>query len=267
MLRSLCSQLAEGTERKAAKKGKTGARSADDTWPDVHEEAFSYSRVPWPPDVSGIKDFISREAEVIFLANRLFPAPPGEWHFFDANHSIERALRWPPSINSKTKKASPLKNPWKLCAPTFTAGAKIGARKLHQVEGSNEVSFLEIKRVHPLEQMRMNGWDLSFWAGGLSPFSDTVSPETVADLAGNMWNGWSYMAAEIAVAGCCDWVKARRLTDEVRMKEREAADKVKVDKLELGGESVSGDDDDSESVCDRVPDAEVMPWDAQSDED
>ena len=79
----MSSQLPEGPERKAAEKAKTGtARSADDSWPDVYEECFSMSRVAWPPKVSHINDFIAREAEVIYLANKLFPASEGIWTLF-----------------------------------------------------------------------------------------------------------------------------------------------------------------------------------------
>ena len=135
------------------------------------------------------------------------------------------------------------------------------ARKLHQLNGSNE-TFLEIKRVHPLEQMRMNGWDLSFWADGLSPLSETITPELVTDLAGNMWNGWSYMCVEIAAAGCCDWAEARRITTEMRKAKQEQIDRLKEEKEQLDGESAS---EDSASLDDKVPEAEVMPWDAMSE--
>ena len=256
VLEAMCAHLPEGTGRASTKKkGKVGARSEEDTWPDVHQEAYLFSRVEWPPDVSFLKDFLSRESEVIYLSDKLFPAPPGCWQFFDANHSIERTLRWPPSVSAKTQKAQPLRNPWKECAPTFTAGSKIVARKWHQI--SDGPGFLELKRVHPLELMRMNGWDLSFWRDQTSPFSDSVSPELVSDLAGNMWNGWSYMVMEIALAGCCDWSEACRLTSEYRKKKQ-----VQEEKQPNIVEDLFSSDSEGETL--RVPLSEMMPWDAQT---
>ena len=103
----------------------------------MHEAAFSYCRVEWPPAVEHLGaflffgcrpclsartkhasnkhikdtgDFRDREAQIIYLADRRFPAPElpedpetgyGPWQFFDANHSIERTLRWPPARDKK----------------------------------------------------------------------------------------------------------------------------------------------------------------------
>ena len=263
VLKLLCAPLAEGTDRKSTKKAKSAA--SDDTWPDVHEECFSFARVAWPPDTSLLKDFLPRESQIIFLADKLFPAEEGVWTFFDSNHSIERTLRWPPKVIAKTKKVQPLRNPWKTVAPTFTAGSKIVARKLHKV--GDEPAFLEMKRVHPLEQMRMNGWDLSFWADGQSPFYvDQITAELVADMAGNMWNGWSFMAVEIATAECCDWSEAKRLTSEMREKKHQASKKAQQmkkqdDEADNGSVSNSGDEQE------QVPEFEMMPDDAQTDDE
>ena len=78
----------------------------------------------------------------------------------------------------------------------------------------------------PLELMRINGWDHSFCADGLSPFSDDVSPELLSDVAGNMWNGWSYMAVDIAAVGCCNWSRAAILTAEVREEKKKQLEQI-----------------------------------------
>ena len=275
VLSDMCSGLVEGTGRASvAKKGKsTAPRNEDDDWPNVHEEAYSYGRVDWPPNTESIRDLLPREAEVVYLANAMFPVQAGPkgyvWEFMDANHSLERTLRFPPARCPKTKEMKPLRNPWKTVAPTFTAGSKIAARKWHVTGSDPTVCSLEVRRLHPLELMAMNGWGVSFWKDSRNPFADSVSPEVVSDMAGNMWNAWSYMCIEMALAGCCNWTEASRRTALHRLKHGgDKQEQLEADgpaSLEADGPASLDPGSDDSSVY--VPTAELMPKDAMSDDD
>ena len=278
VLSAMCSGLAEGTGRASvAKKVKTSApRSEDDDWPNVHQEAYSFARVDWPPDTDHIDDFLPREAEIVYLANAVFPVQPGPdgdgqprslWEFMDANHSLERTLRFPPARCGDGFK--PLRNPWKPVAPTFTAGSKIAARKWRpwRFGDGDPGGFLELKRLHPLELMAMNGWGVAFWKDPDCVFSDQITPELISDMAGNMWNGWSYMCMEMALAGCCNWTEASERTVQIRFKKMAAEQQRKTKQAEEHADEGVASDNSSDASSVYVPAAEFMAKDALSDEE
>ena len=75
---------------------------------------------------------------------------------------------------------------------------------------------------------------------------------------------------EMALAGCCDWTQASRLTAEHRAKEKATAEHRLDDShtQEQRDEGFGNDSEDgSESSSAYVPTAELMPKDAMSDEE
>ena len=100
-----------------------------------------------------------------------------------------------------------LRNPWKVKIPTLTASCKICCRKQFPT------GVLELRRVHPLECLRLQGWDLGMWSGDVGPIKSLGGPwgpEELQDLAGNMWNAFSYTRVKMATAGAVDWVEVNR---------------------------------------------------------
>ena len=79
--------------------------------------------------------------------------------------------------------------------------------------------MLLIKRVHPLECMRLQGWDLAFWKDEKSPFSTHFKADDLQDFAGNMWNAFSYLRVKIAAVGCVDWGRAEEMKAAEKAKE------------------------------------------------
>ena len=66
---------------------------------------------------------------------------------------------------------------------------------------------VKLARVHPLEQMRMMGWDLPFYKDCVSPFH-VISDAELSSLAGNMWSAFTYLAIEVSLAGSIPWSEA-----------------------------------------------------------
>ena len=100
-----------------------------------------------------------------------------------------------------------LRNPWKVKIPTLTASCKICCRK------QSPTGVLELRRVHPLECLRLQGWDLGMWSGDVVPIKSLGGPwgpEELQDLAGNMWNAFSYTRIKMAAVGAVDWVEVNR---------------------------------------------------------
>ncbi|MDA8584428.1 hypothetical protein N9L68_09325 [bacterium] len=133
-------------------------------WKEVHEAVFRGLSLAWPPatlehDINGLRDFRERDAEVVWAANRLFPGTPHEdgvtnkYWFFDANLTFERVFRWPP------KPGSQLANPWQETAPCPSGNSVIAMRVL------SPSGAVTIRRLHGVEIMGMQGWDISFWQG------------------------------------------------------------------------------------------------------
>ena len=170
----------------------------DAMWKTVHEAAYADMDVPWPPDISALWMFRDREAEVVFLANHLFPCKElGMWSFFDSNHCLERSLKWPAQGDHG------LRNPWKEYIPTMTAGSAIACRRV------NEDSSLTLKKLHGLESFRAIGWDLGHWNG--NPFQhEEVTSDLLNDMAGNAWSSWAFMPIAISAFGAAPWSKYRK---------------------------------------------------------
>ena len=178
---------------KSHKKNK-----GDVLWKTVHEAAYADMDVAWPPDISALWMFRDREAEVVFLANHLFPCKElGMWSFFDSNHCLERSLKWPAQGDHG------LRNPWKEYIPTMTAGSVIACRRV------NEDSSITLKKLHGLESFRAIGWDLGHWNG--NPFQhEEVTSDLLNDMAGNAWSSWAFMPIAISAFGAAPWSKYRK---------------------------------------------------------
>lgn len=189
-----------GTNDGSAKRAK-----GDVNWKNVHEKAYSEMQMRWPPSEFSEKmrclGFKHRESEVIHFAQAMFPPQAvNTWEFFDTNHTFERNFRYP-----WTEEQSQPRNPWKRWVPTLTTASSMVCRVQHS--GESEVIF---KRLHGLECMRLIGWDLGHFKNG-SPFADgVVTPELLADLAGNAWSAFAYLPLAIAAFGAAPASAYRR---------------------------------------------------------
>ena len=210
LLEQMCSPLEHGSRRGPPKKK---AKDGGDDWESVHQELFLYGKVDWPPDVSGLADFRARSAEVIVFADAMWPVQiKDEWTFFDTNHDAKRLFRWPLKVQ-KGNTMSSLKCPWRTYIPTLTALSNIVARKLSW-HGQEEK--LTLRRVHPLECMRVMGWDLEFFKESPFKFAKLPSEERehfldsdlLGDMVGNAWCAWTYTAIKIALCGAINWKAA-----------------------------------------------------------
>ena len=176
-------------------------------WRSIHEAAFMDLNLGWPPDVSvlsGKASFREREAETVWAANALFPATETDvWEFFDSNMTFERAMKYGLKEKASDKRYSEdvsearfsdyerqevgpkVTNPWRRQVPTMSGGCVVACRCRHG-DGS-----LTIRRLHGLEAMRLQGWDLSFWHNDESPcclaHSRQQSNDNLQDFAGNKW--------------------------------------------------------------------------------
>ena len=104
-------------------------------WQPVHQDFFDDYHLKWPlseaelqSSISGAETFRQREAELCFAADKVFPVPPeryGQWSFFDANATLQRAMHYP------VEKGKKLVNPWKYeeqGVPCQTGSAVMCAR-------------------------------------------------------------------------------------------------------------------------------------------
>ena len=76
-----------------------------------------------------------------------------------------------------------------------------------------------------------------------SPLHSGCSPELLTDLAGNMWNAWSYLCLDIAFAGAVNWQKADELSSKIRANKREKAKGKRV-----ADDDAEDDDEDSSQM-------------------
>lgn len=86
-------------------------------------------------------------------------------------------------------------------------------------------------------------------------------------MAGNMWNGWSYMCMEMSLAGCCNWTEASERTAQIRFKKMAAEQLCKTKQAEEHADEDADSDNSSDASSVYVPAAELMPKDALSDEE
>jgi hypothetical protein len=160
-------------------------------WVDKHMEIFREQGYPWPPksspDITEIAEtFGNRAAESVYFVNAHFKPTPGKWEFYEANHTLERNLRWPPPDGKA------LLNPWRQQCTTLTGQSKIVVRRL---QGDS----LELRALHPLEAFRLIGWDLCDWKEPI--WSQDVTAELLTSLAGNAFSGFAVSPVIIASLG------------------------------------------------------------------
>ena len=121
----------------------------------MHEQIFSAAGIAWPPPQEKLQTgWRAREAEMIFLADQLFPPQKGfsGRQYFDANHSAERVFKCQPKSGNYTAK-----NPWKRKIPTFTGQTAMVMRL------TDEYGKTRIRGIHPIEGFGLIGWDLSMF--------------------------------------------------------------------------------------------------------
>ena len=147
----LLAQLTRGGCRRDAKKQKE-----DPGWKDIHEAGFQHLSLPWPPVLApGLGEFREREAELIMAAHTMFPpslpvAPElCRVDCFDTNITWEWTFGWPmPEV---------VKSPWRTTIPCMTSLSSIVIRRVTP-DGK-----VVLRRLHGIEAMRFQGWDLGFW--------------------------------------------------------------------------------------------------------
>ena len=202
-------RLCEGVEaEKTAKKAKKA--KSDPDWEPIHEATYSEFGVAWPPPCGPIDKFRDRESEVVFIVDKIWPDERlNVWTFFDANHTLQRCIKYPPHKSPQAKakaKAKPLsiweaaKSPWKDYVPTLTAGSSICARCITQSGGEGAAREKVLRRLHALECMAFQGWAPQMYKNKQHPF-DSVSHQTLSSMAGNMWNSFAFMPVMLATLG------------------------------------------------------------------
>ena len=234
---------------------------ADIDWRSIHESAFMELGMTWPPDMSNLSGrltFREREAECVWAANHLFPTEEvGVWQFFDANMMWGRCFtfgglkgkdklsdeasekRFEAVVSEKEEKK--VSNPWRNQVPTMSGGCVVCARCLHP-DGT-----LTNRRLHGLEAMRVQGWDLKTWHADMSPCTapQCHTNDTLQDLAGNMWSAFQFIPIFITALSAMPWTEV--MIEQKAEKERLRAE---------AAERAAGDEDDDEaSESDGVSEA------------
>ena len=184
---------------------KGGKRAPD--WKCAHEQLFSQEGLQWPvnPCVFTVAGFGDRETEVIFLADKVFPAKAAGWQFMDANLSadwifgLNKAGRGAPS-EGKSWLGSKLNNPWKDHVPTWTGKSQMAGRK---TTVTGDVVHAEIRRIHPLEGFQMNLWSVDKWSDRF--YSASTDVDQLGDLCGNSWSLFHYVPIVMAAFGAISW--------------------------------------------------------------
>lgn len=167
-------------------------------WKLVHEQFFSLFGMHWPPRTEHLSSFRMREAELIVAADFVFPeSSPGEWKWFDANHTMERNLGFEVGVELVKDK---LKNPWDKLLPTITTGSSIVGRIL-MPDGSST-----FKALHPMEGFSMLGWGPEAWKQ--KPFSvSSLDKDDYMKMVGNAWTLYHYTPLMLAVFGAPPWAE------------------------------------------------------------
>ena len=84
-----------------------------------------------------------------------------------------------------------------------------------------------IRRIHPLERLRLQGWDMSMWSETVPPIRALGGPrgqEELQDLVGNMWNAFSYTRVKVAAVGAVDWKSVQACKAARAKQQAEVAD-------------------------------------------
>ena len=117
--------LAKMDQATVARNSKRHCPKVD--WHNLHEGAFVQCGLSWPPDLSywpEAQQFRRREADLVHLANFLYPATEGcKIDFFDANMSLQRSLKY-----QGKDPEQPTSNPWRAQIPTMSGGCVIVVR-------------------------------------------------------------------------------------------------------------------------------------------
>ena len=190
--------LAKMDQATVARNSKRHCPKVD--WHNLHEGAFVQCGFSWPPDLSywpEHEQFRRREADLVHLANIVYPPTEGtKIDFFDANMSLQRALKYPGKDPEQ-----PTSNPWRAQIPTMSGGCVIVVRT-KRADGS-----VGMRRLHGLEAMRLQGWDLPLWRGGLSPCAapQSASSDLLQNLAGNMWSAFHFVPIFLSAMCCMHW--------------------------------------------------------------
>ena len=107
----------------------------------------------------------------------MFPPAEVGVQFVDLNKSLERLIGFPP--------ASEIRDPWRRALPTITSNSKMILRDAKQDGG------ISIRCVHPVELMRVVGWDLSHWHTEFEAMDHGLRGETLISLAGNAFSAFA----------------------------------------------------------------------------
>lgn len=93
-----------------------------------------------------------------------------------------------------------------------------------------------IRRIHGIEMLRFQGWDLTFFRDDNPFFDESQTPELFSSLAGNMWTIFHFAPLHTAAYGCVDWSVAQTMNQD-------ALDRMAKEQKSLA--QASSDDDDS----------------------
>ena len=255
-LQRLCSSIDTGSGRKAPKKSKN-----DPDWEPIHEATYSEFGVAWPPVACPVDVFRERESEVVYLVDQVWPEERVDvWTFFDANHTLQRTIKYPPhKAKSTAPKAQPAakaklatiwevaKSPWKDYVPTLTAGSSIAVRCIRSsADGAPHEKVL--RRLHALEAMALQGWAPQMYENSMHPWA-SVTPQTLASMAGNMWNSFAFMPLVLSIFGA--------VNVHTDLNTRESVAHVGHDGDLLDEEDDGDDDEDDPLDCDEEEDDDV----------
>ena len=176
--------------------------SGGSTWLEKHQEIFPQLGLSWPPDLGDLKPVLMpmglRAAETAYACHIGFPLTvDNEWQFIEANSSLERNLRYPPAAGKA------ISSPWTTTCRTFTSLSKVVIRK-RDADGK-----ITIRQLHPIEQMRMIGWDLGHWRRGPQLWSSSVDPPLLGSLAGNAFSAFAFTPLWSASLGAYGHLQSR----------------------------------------------------------
>jgi hypothetical protein len=162
-------------------------------WLDKHRALFESEKMPWPPKLDpqfmSIADhFGGRCAESAYFCNYNFPPTEEGYTFFDS----QMQLPWLVDAD-----AAKLRNPWRSTVPTIAASSKMIVRCCTS-------SSIDVRMFHPVEAMRVAGWDLDHWADGPAFWNRDMDWELLNSLAGNAFSAFAFtpvLSASLAALG------------------------------------------------------------------
>jgi hypothetical protein len=201
-------------------------------WKKIHEQYFSnVLGLVWPPNVDFLPDGLSvREAECVLASSKTFPAEEVGWQWMDANHTLERNLRY--EVNASIKKTDSedlaMTSPWSRSIPTITCKSSIVGRHMDK---NGQMTW---KLLNVLEGFQAHGWGLGDWS--VLPFqSGQIQYEELQVMLGNMWDLHHYMPVALSTM----WILG-----EVEFKKPGLDDDAEQDPQQI---VVSDDESDGES--------------------